>query len=57
MMNGLPALVTEFAQEATGEARWFVTRLDLDGDGRITALHSVLASRKLTAVRGAPASG
>jgi RNA polymerase sigma-70 factor (ECF subfamily) len=50
MMNGLPALVTEFAHEATGEARWLVTRLDIDADGRIMALHSVLASRKLTGV-------
>jgi RNA polymerase sigma factor (sigma-70 family) len=50
MMNGLPALVTEFAHEATGEARWFVMRLDVDAEGRIAALHSVLASRKLTAV-------
>lgn len=57
MLNGLPALVVEFMHETTGEARWFVTRLDIDLDGRITALHSVLASRKLTAVARAAAAG
>src|SRR4029453_11346992 len=47
MLNGLPAMVIEFAHEATGEARRFAMRLDIDAEGRITALHSVLASRKL----------
>jgi RNA polymerase sigma-70 factor (ECF subfamily) len=50
MLNGLPAMVIEFAHEATGEARRFAMRLDLDADGRITTLQSVLASRKLTAL-------
>ena len=28
-----------------------VVRLDIDSDGRVTAVHAVLASRRLTAVR------
>ena len=54
-LNGLPAVVVEAAASAPGDAARFVLRADVDEAGRITALHSVLASRKLTAVRwGAP---
>ncbi len=50
MMNGLPALVIEFTDNAPREASRMVMRCDLDPDGRIKVLHSILASRKLTAV-------
>jgi len=50
MLNGLPALVITFGTGG-GEPRSIVTRLDVDDDGRIVNLHSVLARRKLTAVR------
>jgi len=50
MLNGLPALVITFAAGDGDAARAIVTRLDVDREGRIEALHSVLARRKLTAV-------
>jgi RNA polymerase sigma-70 factor (ECF subfamily) len=53
MLNGLPALVTELRHRTRGEAGLVVTRLELDREGRIAALHSVLATRKLTALAGA----
>ena len=53
MLNGLPALVITFGTGVAGEARSLVTRIDVDATGRIDRLYSVLASRKLTAVRAA----
>jgi hypothetical protein len=50
MLNGLPALVVELDDGARGEAGRFVIRADVDGEGRIVALHSILATWKLTAV-------
>ncbi len=50
MLNGLPALVTRFHDGARNEAARVVTRLDIDADGKVVALHSVLTRRKLTAV-------
>ena len=44
MLNGLPALVSSVGPIVV------VTRIELAGDGRIAALHSVLATRKLTAI-------
>jgi RNA polymerase sigma-70 factor (ECF subfamily) len=48
MLNGLPALVSTVGPIVV------VTRIELDADGRIVALHSVLATQKLSAI-AAPA--
>ncbi len=53
MLNGLPAAVVELAPAGDRLAPRFVTRVDVDADGRIVAVHSVLASAKLTAIRAA----
>lgn len=50
MLNGLPALVFEIPNIATGFAPRTVLLCHLDAEGRIDQLHSVLASRKLTAL-------
>jgi RNA polymerase sigma factor (sigma-70 family) len=50
MLNGLPALLVEAPTGQRGEAPRFVTRLDVDAEDRIVAIHSVLASAKLVAV-------
>jgi len=50
-LNGLPALVIDFGGNHPRAAPRGVIRLDVGADGRVTALHAVLASRKLTAVR------
>ncbi|MEO8602944.1 MAG: sigma-70 family RNA polymerase sigma factor [bacterium] len=50
ILNGLPALVLDFGRVGPRFAPRGVLRCDIDADGRITAIHSVLASRKLTAV-------
>jgi RNA polymerase sigma-70 factor (ECF subfamily) len=49
-LNGLPALVAELPEGRPGEARHLVLRCDVAPDGRITALHTVLATRKLTGI-------
>lgn len=50
MINGMPALVGEFHDGRPGEPPRIVLLCDLDGDGRIAALHSVLADTKLSAI-------
>jgi RNA polymerase sigma-70 factor (ECF subfamily) len=50
MINGFPALMVDFHRTGPRYAPRGVVRIDLDPDGRITAIHTVLASRKLTAV-------
>jgi RNA polymerase sigma factor (sigma-70 family) len=50
-LNGLPAVVVSFADMPARQASRLVVRCDVNAEGRITALHTVLASRKLTAVR------
>jgi RNA polymerase sigma-70 factor (ECF subfamily) len=50
MLNGLPALVLDLPRRGPRYAPRAVVRCDVDADGRIVALHTVLASRKLTAV-------
>jgi RNA polymerase sigma-70 factor (ECF subfamily) len=54
MLNGLPALVVEFAAGLPREARRIVLHVGLAADGRIRAIHTVLATRKLTAVGAEP---
>jgi RNA polymerase sigma-70 factor (ECF subfamily) len=49
MLNGLPALVVESASPQ-GFAPRFVLQVELDADGAIEAVHTVLATRKLVAV-------
>jgi RNA polymerase sigma-70 factor (ECF subfamily) len=51
MMNGLPAVLVKFATARPGQVQRLVLRCDLDKEGRIQEIHSILASRKLTAVR------
>jgi len=53
MINGEPAVVAEYPSARGTEAPRVVLRIDLDRDGRIAWIHSVLASAKLTAVRRA----
>ncbi|MFN8640873.1 MAG: sigma-70 family RNA polymerase sigma factor [Candidatus Binatia bacterium] len=50
MLNGLPAVVLDFPRRGPRFAPRAVLRCDIAPDGRIAALHTVLASRKLTAV-------
>ena len=50
-VNGLPALVIEFAESHRGAAPRLVLRCELDGEGRIRELHSIMAPAKLTAIR------
>ena len=50
MINGLPAIVGEFTDGRRGEPQRVVMRCEIDADGRITQLLSVVASRKLTAI-------
>lgn len=51
MLNGLPALVFEVPNIPAGFAPRTVLLCQLDAKGRIAQLHSILATRKLTAVR------
>ena len=51
VMNGLPAVVIEYASAVKRQAPRAVLRCELDSDGHIRELHTILASRKLTAVR------
>ena len=46
-LNGLPALVAVFDGARPGEASRVVTRCDLDRDGKIVAVHSILATAKI----------
>ena len=50
-LNGEPALITELEPGGRRIAPRLVMRVELDGDGRIAAVHLVLASRKLAGVR------
>jgi RNA polymerase sigma-70 factor (ECF subfamily) len=51
LVNGLPAVLIEYASATKRQAPRVVLRCELDPDGRIRELHTILASRKLTAVR------
>lgn len=56
-INGLPAIIADFGHYRPRLAPRGVIRCDIDREGRITALHTVLASRKLTAMPPAIAGG
>lgn len=49
-MNGLPALVAEVPPFGERFARRWVSRCEIDAEGQIIEVQSVLATRKLTAV-------
>jgi RNA polymerase sigma-70 factor (ECF subfamily) len=51
LLNGLPAVVMEYPRAKRGIAPRAVFRCDIDPGGRIRALHSVLATAKMTAVQ------
>jgi len=51
MLNGLPAVVAEFGDHARGEPPRTVLGCEIDRAGKITRLYSVVATRKLSAVR------
>jgi RNA polymerase sigma-70 factor (ECF subfamily) len=51
LLNGQPAFVVELANPAKGVPARFATLIDLDATGKIHRIYSLLATRKLTAVR------
>ncbi|MBX3026555.1 sigma-70 family RNA polymerase sigma factor [bacterium] len=50
MLNGFPALLIEFHRGGPRHAPRGVVAVQTDAAGRITAVHTILASRKLTAL-------
>ena len=50
-IHGLPAVLIEYASAIKRQAPRVVMRCEVDADGRIRELQTILASRKLTAVR------
>jgi RNA polymerase sigma-70 factor (ECF subfamily) len=50
LVNGLPALVATFDDGRSQEPPRMVLRCDIDDEGRISTVHVVLATRKLTAI-------
>jgi RNA polymerase sigma-70 factor (ECF subfamily) len=55
LVNGMPAALIEYASAVRRQAPRAVLRCEVGADGRIVALHSVLASRKLSAIHFAGA--
>jgi RNA polymerase sigma-70 factor (ECF subfamily) len=51
ILNGLPAVVVEWDHPGPGQALRVVQRCEIDAAGQIVELQSILATRKLTAVR------
>lgn len=50
LLNGTPAVVLERQPRDLKEAPLVVTRFEISDDGRICEIHSILATRKLTAI-------
>jgi RNA polymerase sigma-70 factor (ECF subfamily) len=50
-LNGEPALVADLESDVPGAAPRWVMRCEADAEGRVTMVHIVLATRKLTHVR------
>jgi RNA polymerase sigma-70 factor (ECF subfamily) len=50
ILNGLPALVIDYPDVPKGAARRQITTCELDAQGQIKRIYSVLATRKLTAI-------
>ncbi|MFE8604375.1 sigma-70 family RNA polymerase sigma factor [Archangium violaceum] len=57
MFNGLPAVVAEWRHGPPRLPTRMVIRVELDAEGRIAEVHSVLASRKLTHIPSPPGRG
>ena len=51
MLNGLPALVAELPDRGPHVPRRLTIQCALDPDGRIAAVYSVVAARKLRALQ------
>lgn len=51
LMNGQPAVLIQYASAIRRQAPRAVLRFEVSANGRIRELHTILASRKLTAVR------
>src|SRR5262249_58942614 len=51
MLNGLPALAMTLPDSKPGYPPHGIIRIDLDDDGKVRTIHSVLATGKLTAIR------
>lgn len=51
MLNGMPALITDYPQAPANYARRLVTLIELDAEDRIKRIYNVLATRKLNAIR------
>lgn len=50
VLNALPALVVRYEPGDPRDAPWQVVRCDLDADGLIQEIHTIMAPRKLTAL-------
>ena len=51
MLNGLPGLVMTLTDSKPGYPPHGIIHIDLDDDGKVRTIHSVLATGKLTAIR------
>lgn len=51
LLNGLPALIVQFDHAGPRFARRVVLRVEVDGEGKIARLETVLATRKLSGLR------
>jgi RNA polymerase sigma-70 factor, ECF subfamily len=51
LLNGMPAILVEFAHQKPRVAPRFIVRGELDANGRVREIHVVLAPRKLSGVR------
>lgn len=50
IINGLPAMLAEFQVTKPHEAPRVVQRCEADAEGRVVAIHSILTTRKLSAI-------
>jgi RNA polymerase sigma-70 factor (ECF subfamily) len=51
VLNGQPAFIVDLDQPAPGQPPRFITLIDLDATNKVRRIYSVLATRKLTAIR------
>lgn len=49
MLNGMPALITDYPQAPANYARRVVTYCEIDAQGKINRIYNILATRKLAA--------
>jgi hypothetical protein len=50
LVNGLPAAIVDLARPVRRQAPRLVLALQLDGDGLVATIHTILAPAKLTAI-------